>query len=119
VLLQHLEAQQTVVDQDDVAHADVVDEILIIDVDRADFLGIFARRTGADGEIENLAGLQLDGRRDVAGANQEFVGLRIKVRKELGISSRGNPPRPTNSLNRREAAENRRRNPVFAARSAA
>jgi hypothetical protein len=29
---------------------------------------------------------------------EEFVGLKIGVRKELEISSRGNPPRPTNSL---------------------
>jgi hypothetical protein len=36
----------------------------------------------------------------------EFVGLRRKVREELEIPSRGNPPQPTNSLNRRKAAEN-------------
>jgi hypothetical protein len=55
----------------------------------------------------------------LAGSGQEFVGLRIKVRKELDIPSRCNPPRPTNSLNRREAAEYRRRILVFAAQSAA
>jgi hypothetical protein len=42
----------------------------------------------------------------------EFVGLGIRVRKELEIPSRGNPPRPTNSLNHREAAVNRRRSLV-------
>jgi hypothetical protein len=67
--------------------------------------------------MREKGGKGLEGEAEPEG--QEFVGLRIKARKELEISSRGNPPRPTNSLNRREAAENRKRNPVFAARSAA
>jgi hypothetical protein len=54
----------------------------------------------------------------MGGGRQAFVGLGIKVRTELELSSRGNPPRPTNSLNRREAAANRRKKLVFAARSA-
>jgi len=40
----------------------------------------------------------------------------IEVRTEIEISSRGNPPRPTNSLIRRMAAENPRGSPVYAAR---
>jgi hypothetical protein len=46
---------------------------------------------------------------------EEFVGPRIEVRREFETLSRGNPPRPTNSLNRREAAEKQRRNLVLAA----
>jgi hypothetical protein len=44
VFFQHLEADEAVVDEDGVADLDVVDEVLVIDVDRADFLGVFAGR---------------------------------------------------------------------------
>ncbi len=69
VALQHLEPQQAAIHEDDVADLDVVDQILVVDVDGADFLAALACPAGAHGEIENLARLQLDGRSDVAGAN--------------------------------------------------
>lgn len=68
VALQHLEPQAAI-HEDDVADLDVVDQILVVDADGADFLAALAHPAGAHGEIENLARLQLDGRSDVAGAN--------------------------------------------------
>ncbi len=69
VLLHHLEADQAVVDQDGVADLDVGDEIAVVDVDRADLDGVLAFRAGLDGEVEDLARPQLDGHREVAGAD--------------------------------------------------
>ena len=63
------EADEAVVDEDRVAHGDVVDEILIVDVDGSDFLRVFAIGAGLDGEIKDLAGTELDGCVDVTGAN--------------------------------------------------
>ncbi len=68
---QHLHFNRAVVDQDDVAHADVVDEILVIHVHGMLFEVAFA----ADREGEFLAGLQIQRHAQVAGADGRSLGV--------------------------------------------
>ena len=66
----YLESHQPAVDEHDVAHFDVVEQIFVVYADGAYLLGTFAGcAPRTNGEIEFLARLQLDRDFDVAGAN--------------------------------------------------
>ena len=66
ILGQHLELQESVVDEHGVADVDVLDQVLVIDVDGANLLGAGA---GLDGEVEDFARFQLDRDAEIARAN--------------------------------------------------
>src|SRR5262249_28536539 len=68
-LFQHFEPEEALVDEDNAADGDVGDEVLVVDIDRANFLAALALEAGFHGEVEDLAGLELDRCGEVAGAN--------------------------------------------------
>jgi len=60
-----------VVDEDDVADVDIIDEVFVIDVDGMFFLAAFA----ADGEGKMLAWAEVEGDGEVAGADGGALGI--------------------------------------------
>ena len=88
LFLQDFQADEAVVHQHGVAHLDVVDQVPVIDVHRADFARLFrlGADAGFDGEVEDFARLELDRHREVAGA--DFRAFDVHHDRDLAASTR-------------------------------
>src|SRR3954471_1644637 len=71
VFFEHLHLDSAIVDQNDVAEIDVVDEVLVIDVNRTYLLAAFA----ANRERELLARLEVKRHAKFTGANRRPLGI--------------------------------------------
>ncbi len=83
VFFQHLHVDDPVVHEHDIAHMDVVHEAVVIHIHRVVLLALRA----AHGEFKNIAGLEIQLRREIAGADRG--ALRIEKDRAIHIQTRG------------------------------